>query len=239
MTEKKSTRNAEGKTRSKGRPSKDAPKLGVEVIVNSARSLIRQHRAVYISRAEVAKMADVDEKLIRYYFKNYEDLIDQALDIDIAELEEAMTKASRPQKTATRALRNRINALISFLLENPTVFKTLVEHVYTRETPTARNRLESLNKGAYERHYKIVSQGWETGEFHKDFDPRLLYVAIIGMAEFFNTGRPVVEYIFGADAEDVMARYQRFVCDLVLYGISTTQKKSRKNPEDRGSEEWE
>lgn len=229
MTEKKLTKNVEGKTRSKGRPSKDSPKIGIEVIINSARSLIRQHRAVYISRAEVAKMADVDQKLIRYYFKNYEDLIDQALDIDIAELEAAMVKASRPQKTATRALRNRISALISFLVENPTVFKTLVEHVYTRETPTARNRLEKLNKGAYERHHKIVSQGWETEEFHKDFDPRFLYVAIIGMAEFFNTGRPVVEYLFDADAEEVMARYQRFVCDLVLYGISTTHKKSREN----------
>lgn len=36
-----------------------------------------------------------------------------------------------------------------------------------------------------------------------------------------------------------MARYQRFVCDLVLYGISTTPKKSRKNPKDQGSEERE
>lgn len=231
MIEKHMIKDPQDESRSKGRPRKDGPKVGVETVINSARALMRQHRPAQISRAEIARLAGVDQKLIRYYFENYEDLLHLALDIDLAGLEETMTVASRPQKSATQVLRNRVNALVTFLVKNPTVFKTLVERVYTGETARARERLEKMTDGAYDRHLGMVKQGWETGEFRPDFDPRFLYLAIIGMAEFFNTGKPVVEHLFGTDSEKVRSRYQRFIVGLVLHGISSMSREVSQNSE--------
>lgn len=205
--------------RQKGRPRSTAAKIGSEKVVDTARQLLRQPRPLQISRSEVAKAAGVDEKLVRYYFENYEDLLDQVTDGSIAELEKVMTEASKPQKKPSHVVRERASALIGFLAENPAFFKLLVDRVYGATGKAAQARLEDLNARAYERHLGAIQAGRKAGEFRDDFDPRLLYIAIIGMSEFFTTGRPVVEFIFGESADKVRGRYEKFVFDLLMRGI--------------------
>jgi TetR/AcrR family transcriptional regulator len=205
--------------RQKGRPRSTAAKIGSEKVVDTARQLLRQPRPLQISRSEVAKAAGVDEKLVRYYFENYEDLLDQVTDGSIAELEKVMTEASKPQKKPSHVVRERARALIGFLAENPAFFKLLVDRVYGATGKAAQARLEDLNARAYERHLGAIQAGRKAGEFRDDFDPRLLYIAIIGMSEFFTTGRPVVEFIFGESADKVRGRYEKFVFDLLMRGI--------------------
>lgn len=214
-----STRKKTEAPRQKGRPRRSATQIGSEKVVDTARELLRQPRPLQISRSEVAKAAGVDEKLVRYYFENYEDLLDQVTDASIAELEKVMTEASRPQKKAAGVVRERVSALVGFLAENPTFFKLLVDRVYSASGKAARARLEDLNDRAYLRHLTAIQAGRKGGEFRDDFDPRLLYIAIVGMAEFFTTGRPVVEYIFGESADKVRGRYEKFIFDLILRGI--------------------
>ena len=109
--------------------------------------------------------------------------------------------------------------MVDFLAENPAFFKLLVGPVYTATGSAAQTRLEALNKRAYERHLSAIIAGRKSGEFRNDFDPRFLYIAIIGMAEFFTTGRPVVEFVCGESADKVRARYEKFVFDLIMRGI--------------------
>lgn len=211
-------------SRRKGRPAKPTQKVGSEKVVDTARLLLRQSRPPQVTRAEVAKAAGVDQKLIRYYFENYDDLLDQVVDLSIKELDAVMTAASRPQKTATAVLRERVRALTDFLAENPTFFKILVDRVYGGAGAGARERLETMNSRAYERHRVMMEFGRANGEFRTDFDPRFLYLVIIAMAEFFTTGRPVIEYLFRDKAERVRKRYEAFVVDLILNGIAPQPK---------------
>lgn len=223
MTAKKKAagtrKKADSGPRKQGRPRSAAAKIGSDKVVDTARQLLRQPRPPQLSRSEVAKAAGVDEKLVRYYFENFEDLLDQVTDGSIVDLEKVMTEASKPQKKASHVVRERVRALIGFLAENPTFFKLLVDRVYNAGDSAAQARLETLNARAYERHLAAVQAGRKGGEFREDFDPRLLYIAIVGMAEFFTTGRPVVEFIFGESADKVRARYEKFVFDLILRGI--------------------
>jgi TetR/AcrR family transcriptional regulator len=48
-----------------------------------------------------------------------------------------------------------------------------------------------------------------------------LYLAIIGICEFFVTGRPILEVAFGEDfnAAEVNQQYARFLRDYVIDGI--------------------
>lgn len=206
--------------RQKGRPSGGGgDKVGSDKVVETARGLLRQPRAPQITRAEVAKAAGVDEKLVRYYFGDYEDLLDQVVDLSIADLETVMTEASLPRRKASHVVRERVRALTGFLAENPTFFKLLVDRVYSGAGRGAHERLEALTRRAFERHSKVIAAGRANGEFRRDFDPRFLYIAIIGMAELFTTGRPVVEILFGEDANEVRGRYEKFVVDLIMRGI--------------------
>jgi TetR/AcrR family transcriptional regulator len=72
---------------------------------------------------------------------------------------------------------------------------------------------------AYERHKTMVAQGRASGDFRGDFDPRLLYIAIIGLAEIFVTARPVLELLYGGKLPDLRREYKDFVTNLIVRGI--------------------
>src|ERR1700679_3257398 len=122
-------RGSQSGARQKGRPRAGTDRVGITKVIETARRLLQERRPPQITRAEVAKAAGVDQKLVRYYFGDYEDLFDQVIGLAIQDLEAVMERASRPQKTATRVMRERVKALIGFLAENTTFLKLLVDRV--------------------------------------------------------------------------------------------------------------
>lgn len=205
-------------SRPKGRPSSREHQVGAQKVLDTARVLLKRSRPSRLSRAEVAREAGIDEKLVRYYFEKHDDLLDAVTDLSIQDLDQTMERASRTRGSASETMRQRINGLLEFLADNPTFFKLLVERVYERRNRQAPEKLRGLTEKAYGRLAKVVEDGRRSGEFRDDFDPRHLYIAIIGMAEFFITGRPVVELLF-SDNGGTLKRYEEFVFSLIMYGI--------------------
>ena len=204
--------------RRKGRPSNGGQQVGRDMIVTATKDLIMSHRSDRLTRAEVAKTLGIDQKLVRYYFPDFGALIDEALDLGVLDLDKQMAKASAKQDTQSQVLSNRLSALSSFLVQRPGYFRILVERIYEGSGEEAANRLVTMTKNAYRRHDKMVRSGQAAGEF-KDFDPRLLYLAIIGLVDIFVTARPVAELLFADDTDNLSERYEAFVIDLILNGI--------------------
>lgn len=188
------------------------------MIVNATKDLIMSQRSDRLTRAEVAKTLGIDQKLVRYYFPDFGALIDEALDLGVLDLDAQMAKASGKQDTQSQVLSNRLSALSSFLVQRPGYFRILVERIYEGSGEEAANRLVTMTKKAYRRHDRMVRTGQATGEF-KDFDPRLLYLAIIGLVDIFVTAKPVAELLFADDTDGLSERYEAFVIDLILNGI--------------------
>jgi len=205
-------------TRSKGRPSSRGSAVGAEKIVQQTKDLVMAHGPHAATRAEIAKALGVDQKLIRYYFPDLEVLLDQALDLARLELDERMAAASEDRPTQAEILANRVAALTSFLVENPGYFRALVERIYNGKGQQSAERLVEMTTKAYRRHEGMVRRGQAAGEF-RDFDPRFLYLAILGMAEIVATSQPIIDLLFRGDETGARERYQRFIADLILNGI--------------------
>lgn len=182
-----------------------------------------RQRPHQITRAEIAKEVGVDQKLVRYYFPDIETLLDEALDQGMKELDQRMAAASRTRGPAAAVLEKRLTTLASYLVENPGYFRALVDRIYNGSTEYAAKRLMAMTRRAYRRHEKLVRTAQADQQFRADFDPRFLYIAIIGMVEIFVTAMPVVKLLFPNEEEQLSQNYQAFIVDLILRGIVTKQ----------------
>jgi TetR/AcrR family transcriptional regulator len=61
--------------RSKGRPTDAKSAVGPEVLIEATRRLLRTRAPREITRKEIAGFAKVDPGLIRYYFRDKENLL--------------------------------------------------------------------------------------------------------------------------------------------------------------------
>ena len=206
--------------RGRGRPKRGNPESGPNHLVETAQRLLRNRRIASLTHTEVANAAGVDEKLVRYYFDKYEKLIDAVIDLEINNLNDVMADASARSGNATEMLRHRFGALLDFSIATPNFYKLLVDRVFDGTDPSASEKLDKITLEAYDRHLRFVTQGREEGRIRDDFDPRLLYLAIVGLAEIFVTANPVLTLLIG-EKPDLRHEYQEFVIRLIMDGIGT------------------
>jgi AcrR family transcriptional regulator len=207
--------------RKRGRPRKTDALVRSTSVVEAARQLLRSRQLVKLTHTEVARAAGVDEKLVRYYYDTSESLLDAILDLDIDTLNQVMIQASKPQDSVKNLLKNRVGNLIDFVDLNPHFFRLLVDFVYGGLSGNASVKLANVSIEAYARNQSMVALGRSSGEFRQDFDPRLLYIAIIGMAEIFVTARPVLDLLYGGEVAGLRDAYKDFVVNLVLRGVQS------------------
>ena len=72
----------------------------------------------------------------------------------------------------------------------------------------------------------ILEAGAREGVF-RHTDSAFLFLAVIGMCEFFVNGMPILRIALGKsfDERALSERYREFICDLMLNGLKTTPSK--------------
>ena len=206
--------------RRKGRPSALDANVGREKIIEAAIALLREHRAGELTQNLVAKQAGTDPKLIRYYFGDLEGLLTVVLERLIDGLGVVMSKASTSGGTPTDRMRRRITALTHYVVEHPNLWKMIADRVYPAESNWAKSVRSELTNSAYLRLLTVIEDGRRSGEFSEHFDPRFLYVALLGLSEIFVTARSIIDELFPGRHADTERIYVDFIVDLVLNGIA-------------------
>lgn len=206
--------------RRKGRPSALDPNVGREKIIEATIALLKEHRPGELTQSLIAKQTGIDSKLIRYYFNDLEGLLTVVLERLIDGLGVVMSKASTSSGTPTERMRRRITALTHYVVENPNLWKMIADRVYPADSNWAKSVRSDLTNSAYLRLHTVIEDGRRSGEFSEQFDPRLLYVALLGLSEIFVTARPIIDELFPGQQSDTEQIYVSFIVELVLNGIA-------------------
>ena len=96
------------------------------------------------------------------------------------------------------------------------------------EAAVVRKRVRDLNTTAIAGYGKVLDQS--ASEPLEPADPLLLYIAIIGMAEFFASAQPMILPLLPAKTspEQLAERYKEFVAGMVLNGLRPRTRTARK-----------
>jgi len=208
--------------RKPGRPlAQGSKRVGSDTIVQEVCELLRDFAPRDVTLLRVAQHAGVDRSLIRYYFKNRSTLLLAAARHLFSALKSELDSAreSAPADPEAQIRANAV-ALLRFQLEHPYFHRLMIDEIFVSDDPEAKAFFESLTTVALAALRATAHAAAREGET-RAVDGAFLYIAMIGMCEFFVMGAPILKVAFGKDydAEAVAGEYEKFIRDYVVDGL--------------------
>jgi AcrR family transcriptional regulator len=205
--------------------------VGRDELVSATRKLLKTISPRELSRLGIARFAGVDPALVRYYFGNKEGLLTAVTAELSKEMHSRMAAGERAARTFEEKLYNRIEAMLDVHAENPHLNELIIRQIlYGARKPAKMARREMISDSVASMR-RFVDIGTQDGAI-RDVDPRLLHIAIVGMCDFFFTGRPVLEELFGRGAAkpDLVKAYGKFIHELILNGLKVRSRPRARKP---------
>ncbi len=209
--------------RTPGRPSDDEKSVGRDQILEMAKQLVREVPPSQISRREVARRAEVDPSLIRYYFGTVKDLMREVTLEIWNDISRRTAQAVQQLDDPEAKVRARVANLMQIMEQNPHFHALMLDNVLlpgplvnaAGQAKYFDIRVQELNS--------FIEEGVEAGVF-RPVDARFLFVSIVGMCQFFFESGVLKESLFDKEeTSDLSQRYASFVADLVIGGLSPTK----------------
>lgn len=207
--------------RARGRPRDNGASVGADSIVMQVCELLREVAPRDVTLLRVAQHAGVDRSLIRYYFKNRSSLLLAAARHLFAQLQNELAVLENiPTDAPESRVRESARALLRFQIKHPYFHRLMVDEVVNSEHPEALAFFKSFT-GAAVRNHRDIAESIAQHAGMRAVDGAFLYMALIGMCEFFVTGAPILKVAFGRDydVEAVNRQYETFLADYVVDGL--------------------
>ena len=203
---------ATAKRRRQGRPADKG--VGREAVIGAARRLLAELPPAAVSLSLIAREANVDPALIRYYFGDRANLL-------LAVVQDMLAEAPADHAGAASgpvSLRERIGSSHRFTRSARNMQRLMIDELAEAESEEVRAAHRELNVGAIEAYRGLLHGG---GEELREVDPLFLYLTIIGIFDFYVSAQPVVRAVTpeGTDYEKMGEAFEEFVADLLLNGL--------------------
>lgn len=206
--------------RSPGRPRSSELSVGADAIVVKACELLRYVAPRELSIVGLARHAGIDRSLIRYYFTDRSGVLLAAGRhlFGLLRARLAVVEARFADDPESR-IREMAVILLRFQVEHPFFHRLMIDEVVNSSKKGAQEFFRSFTVQAIGEYRRMAAATARRGA--RTFDGVFLYLAVIGMCEFFVTGRPILEVAFGKgfDPAEVSRLYEGFLRAYVIDGI--------------------
>jgi TetR/AcrR family transcriptional regulator len=195
--------------------------VGADAILLAACELLRRVPPRELSLLKVARHAGVDRSLIRYYFSDRSSLLLATARHLFAELQSLLARVeARLAADPLSRIREMATVLLGFQIEHPYFHRLMIDEVVNSPKRDAQEFFRSFTARGVEAFRDMAAATTRSGAT-RPFDGVFLYLAIIGMCEFFVTGAPILRVAFGDgfDPADVNRQYEAFLREYVVSGI--------------------
>lgn len=195
--------------------------VGKDAIVKSTRALLREVSPASITRKSVADAAGVDPALVRYYFSDVRHLLTEVLKILVDDYYSRVADLNIDITKPREAFEKRALHLVTFLSEEKSFHELFIEQIVNGNDAWAKNTRDKFTDTFFGSMNEIVDNGRGVGMFRENFDPRFVYISLIGAAHFLGSSGPIFERLFGAQEKpvDLSEEYAQFLADIFLRGM--------------------
>ena len=204
-----------------GRPGISDSAVGAEAIIHKACELLREVNPRELSLIRLARFAGVDRSLIRYYFRDRSSLLLAAARHLFGLLKSRLDAAEAALADDPLAqIREFTTVLLTFQIEHPHFHRLMIDEVVSAPNKEAEAFFRSVTEQGARTFRGLATAGGRRG-LTCAYDGVFLYLALIGMCEFFVTGRPILKVVYGEDFDvaRINRQYQDFLRDYVIDGI--------------------
>ena len=188
-------------------------------ILLAAREEFAGHGLAGARMDRIAERADVNKRLIYYYFGSKDDLFLAVLERVYANIRMAEQQLHLDEVEPVEAVRRLISFTWHYYLEHPE-FITLLnsENLHRAEHLRRSDRIQEMNSPLVQLLDGVVERGRRSGVFRAGVDPIQLYISIASLCYFYLSNNHTLSAIFGRDlrAPKAMAQRLSHMTELVL-----------------------
>ena len=204
--------------RRQGRPSASVA-VGREAIVAAVREALKTKPPGEITFQQVALLAGIDKRLIRYYFGQMSDLLNVAAIEVTEELRNRFIAANAHEGSGRDGLRLRISIFWDFFGNNPHYHRLVVDYLLNIPGPERDAALDRFRHSINELQ-NLLQRENAPGRAYPP-DARFIHISMAAICEFMFSAKPVFGALFGNDVESpaFKERFCDFVTDLVMGSV--------------------
>ena len=201
--------------RPQGRPSTSGA-VGKEAILAAARETLKTVPPGEITFQQVALLAGIDKRLIRYYFGQMPDLLNVAAIQVTEELRNRFIASNIHDGSVRDRLRLRISIFWDFFGNNPHYHRLVVDYLFNTTSPARDAALDRFRHSIGE--LQVLLSGEKASGQAYPLDARFVHVSMAAICEFMFSAKPVFTALFGneVDTPAFKDRFCDFVTDLVM-----------------------
>lgn len=199
--------------RGQGRPTDGG--VGRAVIIASTKKILRELAPSRITISMVARDAGVDPALVRYYFKDRSNLLLEVVNDLLGGIPQPSEFAGDPASFISE----RVRDTHKFSRSAKHMQQLMIDELADARSEQIRERHRQINLAAVAA-YRDACNNATNGQL-REFDPLFLYLAIVGIFDFFVSAEPIIKGLVpeGTDLQELGKRYESFVTDTLLHGL--------------------
>ncbi|HYP84511.1 TetR/AcrR family transcriptional regulator [Variovorax sp.] len=190
-----------------------------QAILEAAREEFSLHGLAGARVDRIAERADVNKRLIYYYFGSKDDLFLAVLEGVYADIRAAEKKLHLLELSPPEAIARLTEFTWNYYLEHPE-FITLLNsaNLHQARHLAKSQRVREMNSPLIQTLGEILEQGRRDGVLRGGIDPVQLYISIAGLAYFYLSNNHTLSAIFGRDLMTRKAHAERLshMRDVVL-----------------------
>jgi len=200
--------------RRQGRPTAAAAGVGRDALIDAARALLQELTPAQVTISAIARKANADPALVRYYFGNRENLL-----FEVAKRIGEEANRPLPPGDALGLLEGMIRGTFRFTRSAKHMQRLMIEELDSASSPEVREKMREWNRMPVGNYARILELD-ENGDL-RDFDPFFMYLAVVGISDFFVSGAPLIELLVppGTSKDELAKRYEDFVVRLITDGV--------------------
>ena len=201
--------------RGQGRPVAGTNDVGRERLLAATEKLLRTLPPARVTISLIAREAQVDPALVRYYFGNRATLLVEVVNRVTAHPQRDVQRKEDP----VAALADHIARSVQLVRRAPFLHRLINDELNDVGTEESRARVRAMNSDLVEFYRAMLAA--DGGKELGPSDPLFLYVTILGASDFFSSAEPIIRDIAppGTDMEELAAGFQSFLAKLLLDGL--------------------
>ncbi len=188
-------------------------------ILQAAREEFAAHGLAGARMDRIAERAELNKRLIYYYFGSKDDLFLAVLERAYADIREAEQALHLDEIEPVEAIRQLVSFTWHYYLAHPE-FITLLnsENLHRAEHLKRSDGIQQMNSPLVQLLDGVLERGRRDGVFRAGVDPIQLYISIASLCYFYLSNSHTLSAVFGRDlrAPKAMAQRLSHMTELVL-----------------------
>lgn len=198
--------------------SRDADR-SQQIILQAAREEFATYGLAGARVDRIAERADVNKRLIYYYFKSKDTLFLAVLEAAYADIRAAEQALHLDAIDPVEAIRQLVAFTWNYYLEHPEFISFLnSENQHNASHLKQSVRIQEMNSPLIQMLETVLERGRNQKLFRHGIDPMQLYITIAAICYFYLSNNQTLSAIFGRDLRAPKAMQQRLshMTDVVL-----------------------